>query len=100
MRLIRRYGKYFTAQEWADLRRSAKAARLRGESIGGALRRLLSTQWVATTQGIAYGFHSEPEYGMRFAIPGCTFNLWNREFPELNRLLQQAQESAVARSRS
>lgn len=98
MRIIRKYNRYFTAQEWADLRRSAKAARLKGESVSATLRRLLATQWVATVRGIAYGFHSEPEYGMWFAVPGATFNLWNREYPEINRLLEQAQQSALTRA--
>lgn len=98
MRIIRKYNRYFTAQEWADLRRAAKAARRNGESVSAALRRLLATQWVATISDIAYGFHSEPEYGMWYAVPGGTFHLWNYEHPEVRRLLDQAQKSALARA--
>lgn len=98
MRIIRKFNHYYTGQEWADLRRAAKAARRGPESIGAALRRLLVTHWVATTYDIAYGFHSDPQYGMTYVIPGAVVRLWNHEDPEVVGLLNRARESALARA--
>ena len=80
--------------ELATLRRTAAANRRKGETIGAAFRRLMSSRIVSTANGLAIGFNGEVDYFYPvYRQGGNCVSEWN--MPRESRLWLQSEEEKV-----